>query len=129
MTKIFAILFSGLILFQSFNISIEDFSKLTVLLKHAEYHQNNYGDSFMEFLVEHYSDNEIQKGTDHEEHDSLPFKNGHHNCQHLNPPFTFIASNFNLDFTPFVVIPLNFLYKESISSFEKPSVFQPPRLA
>lgn len=129
MTKIVAILFSGLILFQSFNISIEDFSKLKVLLEHAEFHQKTYGDSFIEFLVEHYSDDDNLKVNNHEEHDSLPFKKGHHNCQHLNPPYNFITANFNLDFKPFISIPFNFFYKESISSFEKPSVFQPPKQA
>lgn len=129
MAKLISILFSGLILFQSFNISIEDFSKLKVLLEHAEYHQKTYGDSFMQFLVEHYSDDDMLEDNEHEEHNSLPFKDGHHSCQHINPPFTFVASNFNLDFIPFVAIPLNFFYKESISSFEKPSIFQPPRNA
>lgn len=129
MTKIVAILFSGLILFQSFNINIEDFSKIKVLLEHAEYHQETYGDSFLEFLVEHYSDDDSLMGTEHEEHDSLPFKDGQHNNQHLNPPFNFVASNFNLEYTPFVAIPFNFFYKDSISSFEKPSVFQPPKYA
>ena len=129
MTKLVAIIFSGLILFQSFNINIEDISKLKVLLEHAEYHQKTYGDSFMEFLVEHYSDDDTLKNNEHEEHDSLPFKKGDQNCQHLNPPFNFVAASFNLDYTPFVAIPFNFFYKDSISSFEKPSVFQPPKQA
>lgn len=129
MIKIISILFSSLILFQSFNINVDDFSKIKVLLQHAEYHQKTYGDSFMEFLVEHYSDKELLDNNDHKEHDDLPFKDSHQNCQHLNTPFTFTATNFNLDFTPFVVIPLNFFYKDSISSFEKPSVFQPPKQA
>lgn len=127
MTKLVAIVFSGLILFQSSNISIEDVSKIKVLLEHAKYHQKTYGDSFLEFLVEHYSD--VEQGNEHDEHDNLPFKSGHHNCQHINPPFTFIASNYNLDFTPFVTTTINFFYKDSISSFEKPSVFQPPKHA
>ncbi|MET2985404.1 hypothetical protein [Aureibaculum conchae] len=129
MTKLVAIIFSGLILFQSFNISIEDVSKLKVLLEHAEYHQKTYGDSFVEFLVEHYSGDDMPNGNEHEEHDSLPFKDGSNNSQHINSPFNFVASNFNLDFTPFVAIPLNFFYKDSISTFEKPSVFQPPKHA
>ncbi|WP_117883576.1 hypothetical protein [Aureibaculum luteum] len=129
MTKLIAILSSGLILFQSFNISIDDISKLKVLLEHAEYHQKNYGDTFMEFLVEHYSDDDIKKGNNHEEHDDLPFKHHNHNCSHVNGTFTFRPIVYNLDFKPFVSIPFNFFYKDSISCFEKPSVFQPPKLA
>lgn len=129
MTKLIAILFSGLILFQSFKIDIEDVSKIKVLLEHAEYHQKTYGDSFIEFLVEHYSDDDELISNQHEEHDSLPFKDTNHTCQHITSPFTFVASNFNLDYTPFIEITLNFFYKDSISTFEKPSVFQPPRNA
>ncbi|QCX39663.1 hypothetical protein FF125_14855 [Aureibaculum algae] len=129
MTKLFAILSSFLILFQSFNISIDDISKLKVLLEHAEYHQETYGDTFMEFLVEHYSDDAILKSNNHKEHDSLPFKHDNHKCSHLNGTFTFRAITYNLDFTPFIAIPFNFFYKDSISFFEKPSVFQPPKLA
>ncbi|RPD98550.1 hypothetical protein EGM88_04985 [Aureibaculum marinum] len=127
MAKVFSILSSCLILFQSFNINIEDVSKFKILWEHAEYHQKTYGDSFVDFLIEHYSSSDLLNGDEHQEHKSLPFKSSHHSCQHLNPPFTFVASNFDLNFTPFVAIPFNFFYKDSISYFEKPSVFQPPK--
>lgn len=56
MMKFFSIILSSLILVQSLNISLEDISKLNVLLEHAKYHQENYGDSFVEFLSEHYGE-------------------------------------------------------------------------
>ena len=60
MTKLVAILFSTLILFQSSNISFDDLSKLHNLLEHAKFHEATYGDSFIDFLVEHYDDSKGQ---------------------------------------------------------------------
>ncbi|OUR91583.1 hypothetical protein A9Q87_09755 [Flavobacteriales bacterium 34_180_T64] len=129
MSKIVAILFSSLILVQSLNISFEDVSKLSVLMEHAEYHEKAYGDTFLDFLGEHYGNSKFQHGSDHEEHQDLPFKHSHQTCVHANAAFTFQVVKFNLEYTTFTEIPFNFFYKESTSLFEKPSVFQPPRLA
>lgn len=129
MSKMFAILFSTLILVQSSNIGFEDFSKLNVLLEHARYHQDTYGDSFFEFLSEHYGEDMRQHENDHQEHEELPFKH-QHDCTHIAFDFTvnkhFYLSSSNQDLFQ---IPSNFFYKESSSLFEKPSVFQPPKFA
>lgn len=129
MQKLIAIVYSTLILFQSFNISFEDISKFDKLLQHAKYHQQTYGDSFFEFLSEHYGDEAVAHDNEHKEHQELPFKHNHQTCVHVNVAFTLQAFDFNLDYHPFIEIPFNFHYKESTSLFEKPSVFQPPRLA
>lgn len=129
MSKFFAILYSSLIIIQSFNISFEDISKLNVLLEHATYHQEAYGDSFFDFLTEHYGENSIEHSNDHEEHDDLPFKDKHQTCAHVNAPFTLQTLTFNLEHPSFIEIPFNFFYTDSVSLFEKPNVFQPPKLA
>jgi hypothetical protein len=129
MTKLFAILFSILILVQSSNIGFEDISKLNVLLEHAQYHQETYGDSFFEFLTEHYGEDMLQHQNDHEEHEELPFKHKQ-DCTHIVFDFTANAQFCLHNTNPILIrIPLNFFYKESSSLFEKPSVFQPPKLA
>ena len=128
MQKLIAISCSFLILVQSVNISFEDISKMSVLLEHAEYHQQTYGDSFFEFLAEHYGDTQLAHGTEHEEHEDLPFKHHHQSCAHTNVAFTIETLNFDLNYEPFIEIPINFFYKESTSLFEKPSIFQPPQL-
>ena len=127
MSKVFAILFSSLILVQSLNISFEDFSKLNVLLEHAKFHQETYGDSFFEFLAEHYGENTFQYVNEHQEHEELPFKH-HQDCTHIVFDFTAI-SHFFIENTQqnLTEIPINFFYKESSSLFEKRSVFQPPK--
>ena len=126
MSKLIAILYASLILFQSLNISFEDVSKFSVLLDHASYHKEVYGDSFFDFLSEHYGEG---YDIDHSEHEDLPFKHEHKTCCHVNTSFTLQNFEFVRSYTSFIEIPLNFFYKESTSSFVKPSVFQPPRFA
>lgn len=129
MQKGIAILFSLLILFQSLNISMEDFSKFHVLLEHAQYHQETYGDSFFEFVIEHYADLEDQDTIEHEEHEDLPFKHGQQSCSHLNSVFVLSHFSFTIQQNEYNEVPLNFFYSESHSLFEKSSIFQPPKLA
>jgi hypothetical protein len=129
MSKLFAILFSALILVQSSNIGFEDISKLNVLMEHAQYHQATYGDSFFEFMADHYGEDMQKHQNEHKEHEELPFKHKQ-DCSHINHDFVKNApifiynSNQNL-----VQVPLNFCYRESFSLFEKPCVFQPPQVA
>lgn len=129
MSKLVAILYAVLILFQSLNISFEEVSKLGVLMAHASYHQETYGDSFFDFISEHYGEAPFQQERNHSEHDNLPFKHIDHNCCHINTSFTLQKLEFAQAYCAFVEIPFNFYYKESISLFEKPLVFQPPKLA
>ncbi len=103
-------------------------SRFSVLLEHADYHQETYGDSFFEFIAEHYGDNTFHPVSDHEEHEELPFKD-HKTCAHPNIVFTLNILNYQFNYEPFVEIPINFIYKESVSLFEKPSIFQPPKKA
>ena len=129
MSKLFAIIFSTLILIQSSNIGIEDISKLNVLVEHAKYHQETYGDNFLEFLSEHYGETMNQHFSEHQEHEQLPFKHKQ-DCSQLNHDFTKTIHiwkyNSNQNFSQ---VSLNFCYLDSFSLFEKPTVFQPPRFA
>ncbi|WP_225035331.1 hypothetical protein [Winogradskyella sp. SM1960] len=129
MTKLVAFTYSLLILFQSFNISLEDFSKFGVLLEHADYHKEMYGDTFIEFLTEHYGDAKVTHDNDHKEHEDLPFKDAHHICSHISPVFINTAITYDFTQQDFVKIPFNFYYTDSHTNFEKSSVFQPPKHA
>ncbi|MFD2551247.1 hypothetical protein ACFSQP_05405 [Bizionia sediminis] len=129
MQKTVAILFSVLILFQSLHISEDNFARLGVLLEHAAYHQEQYGDTFFEFLIEHYADTNVHPPSQHEEHEQLPFKDHQHTCTHSSVAFALTTQHIML--TPQVLIetPVNFYYTDSVSLFEKPAVFQPPKVA
>ncbi|WP_178986696.1 hypothetical protein [Winogradskyella helgolandensis] len=129
MSKLIAFTYSLLILFQSFNIGLEDLSKFSALLEHADYHKEMYGDNFVQFLAEHYGDAKADHDNEHKEHKDLPFKGAHHFCSHIITPF--INTTITYDFTQqdFIKIPFNFHYTESHTNFEKSSVFQPPKHA
>lgn len=129
MSKLVAFTYSFLILIQSFNIGLEDLSKFSVLLEHADYHKEMYGDSFFEFLAEHYGDAQDDHENDHEEHSDLPFKDAHQLCSHINSSFISPTITFVLTHHEFIKIPFNFFYTESHTNIEKSSFFQPPKYA
>lgn len=130
MSKTIAIIYSFLILIQSLNINFEEFSKLQAFMEHAEFHKSLYGDTFFEFLSEHYGDKMVEHQGKHREHQNLPFKDNHNLCTHMNT--SFLNQNaivFEIKHEEFTEIPFNFFYKDSFSSFEKPTIFQPPKNA
>ncbi|UAM97343.1 hypothetical protein K8354_13580 [Polaribacter litorisediminis] len=126
MLKTFAIFLSSLILLQSLDIGLEDISKINVLLEHAQFHQEKYGDSFIDFLTEHYGSSE-HASDQHKEHKNLPFKKDGLTHTHLPSVFTLNAQIFELKKSVIVQTQQNYFYKDSFSFFEKPSVFQPPK--
>jgi hypothetical protein len=126
MSRLIAILYSVFILIQSFNINFEDISKFKILLNHVNYHAETYGDSFVDFLSEHYGNTKLQDSKDHKEHNDLPFKD----CKlhsHIITSYTLNTISYDIGYINFIEIPIHFLYKESTSLFEKLSVFQPPQ--
>lgn len=129
MSKLVAFTYSFLILIQSFNIGLDDLSKFSSLLDHAEYHKEMYGDSFFQFLAEHYGDAQDDHENDHEEHQDLPFKDSHQLCSHVSTPFISPTIAYEFGHHEFLLIPFNFFYSDSHTTFEKPSIFQPPKHA
>ncbi|SDR66426.1 hypothetical protein SAMN05216503_0160 [Polaribacter sp. KT25b] len=118
-----------MILLQSLNIDAESFSKINVLLKHAQFHQEKYGDTFFDFLSEHYFEDQYQANNNHKEHEKLPFKHDSQTCSHLNTHFTLNPIIFEIENDDVLEAISYFIYKESSSSFEKHAVFQPPKSA
>jgi hypothetical protein len=129
MTKFITILLSNLILLQSLNVDVESFSKLDVLLEHAQFHQEKYGDSFFEFLSEHYGTQDLLDKKEHKEHKDLPFKHSTHNCTHHITDFSLSNTLFEIKNNIFLESKPNYSYRESLSFFEKTSIFQPPKCA
>src|SRR5690606_8028913 len=130
MSKLVVIIYSLLILIQSFKINIEDISKFSALLEHSKYHKEVYGDTFFKFLSEHYGTKMMLHEDKHSEHEDLPFKDDQHILCHTNTSFILTKQTiYILNPHGFIENPRLFLYKESFSSFEKPHIFQPPKLA
>jgi len=130
MMKIFSILLSTLIFFQSFNVSFKDFSKLKVMIEHLDYHQENFEESIDDFVAIHYGTAKILHSDTHEhndEHENLPFKKESKTSQNI--PIDFIINNSSIEIinNNLSELSVNFFYKEMHSTYEKPNVFQPPK--
>jgi hypothetical protein len=126
MAKLISILFSILILFQSFNLQLEDYSKISVLFEHAQFHDDNYGDSIIDFVVEHYNTSYFDSDKQHKEHKNLPFKKERSSKNQVNS-FTLNLDSYTFNNITFRKISLNFFYNVSYSTLVKPNVFQPPQ--
>ena len=127
MSRLLSIFLSILVFGQTLNIGTEDFSKIDVLLKHAKFHQEKYGDNFFEFMIEHYAFGKQEHQPYHQEHKNLPFK--HLDCSHVS---SFIPLQMECYSLKNLEIPTSkpvFFYKEIGSLFEKASIFQPPKVS
>jgi hypothetical protein len=130
MSKLIVIVYSFLILIQSFNINIEDLSKFNTLFEHAKYHKEIYGDNFITFLSEHYGNEMASHENKHSDHENLPFKDHQHVLCHINTSFILTPLTiYTANHQEITEKPVNFLYNKPFSSFEKPAVFQPPKVA
>ena len=126
MSKLAAILFSTLILVQSSNISFDDLSKLNVLLEHAEYHKATYGDSFIDFLAQHYDESVFENGFDHKEHKNLPFKHQYLDS-YVQVIFELINLNLDVNIHEIDFNNKNFTYNKLFSNQYVNNFFQPPQ--
>lgn len=123
---------SSTILFQSFNFGLVDVFRIDELVEHRSFHFDEYGDNFIVFLSKHYGELKQEHSKKHQEekedHEKLPFKH------QLGASSSLV---FFLDQAPIQILKIevfldrnsNFFYKEPYSLFEKPRVFQPPKLA
>lgn len=129
MIKFATLLLSNLILLQSINIDVNTFTKVKVLLEHAHYHQEKYGDNFIEFITEHYVENEFLTTNHHKEHKNLPFKQNSQNLNNILFDFSFYKPSIQVKDKVTLYLKPRYFYKEPHSIFEKKAVFQPPKYA
>lgn len=124
MLKLSAILLSQLMLFQSMQISVIDLSNLPNLIEHAQFHKQQYGDSFLDFVMEHYA--ECQGEQQHSEHKNLPFKN---KINQVQQPILLAFTN-KLSSEEHIVVEEstpNFFYKTPSTDSVQHRIFQPPK--
>jgi hypothetical protein len=128
MSKVLSFLLSLLIGLQSMGMSLENITKLDTLIKHAKFHQEQYGDDFFEFLANHYGNTNHEQNNEHQEHQDLPFK--HQNCAHSSLTFVLSSPDISFDFKS-VDLPHSplFSYLEPKTSTVNSTVFQPPKQA
>jgi len=132
MTKLFSIATSLLILFQSFNVHIDDLVELDELIEHAQFHAEEYGDNFFIFVSKHYGELKAEHNKQHQEekeqHEQLPFQN---QCQ--SPSLYAFVLNTPLETDSVLEIGVynstNYFYQASYHSLAQEGLFQPPRQA
>lgn len=129
--KISSFFMALLFLFQGTYWNMDDISRIGVLIEHARYHADAYGDNFMVFLSKHYGELQQEHDEKHQEerseHEGLPFQN--HCCvlvvadlTGLATPYTLTNSSANNDAIQ------NFHYQDNYASLACFEIFEPPRL-
>ena len=134
MQKLLSIGLSFLILLQSIDIQVDDIVQLDELIEHAQFHKQEYGDSFFVFLSKHYGEQKAEHSKKHQEekkdHEQLPFQNHFHVCG--VPVFVLKQEPLQIE-GPFIEIESekadNFYYQMPHTSLFKSGLFQPPRHA
>ena len=131
MSKLFAIALSFMILVQSAGISANDILQIDELIEHAQFHKQEYGDSFFVFLSKHYGEQKAEHSKNHQEeqkdHEQLPFQcQGH--ALSVVALLNFADNTLNtieiLDSSE-----SNFHYTSSFSTLHKKGLLQPPKQA
>lgn len=130
MKQLFSLLLSITLLFQGFNLGLIDLVRVGDMLHHLEYHSKTYGDSFTDFLSKHYGaskeEHHQKNKEEHPDHEQLPF-------QQQKSAQTALVFFIPQNKIPLLKLPvvksrtLNFIYKESWSSYGNHEIFQPPR--
>lgn len=133
MSKLVAISFSLLMLFQSISIDMDDLIQLDELVEHSQFHKEQYGDNFFVFVSKHYGELKAEHNQKHQDeqddHDELPFS--HHSCTH-HVTTAYIGAIFGipLDKTePQVSRTNQFFYQLPSGTLFPSGIFQPPKHA
>ena len=125
MHKISVVILSFSILFQSFNLDLDDFNMLPTFIDHVKCHLE-IGDNFGDFISLHYGSELNEHKDEHKEHDKLPFKHEHLEVNY-QLAYTLYPEN---DVVCFKEVPLKkdkFSYKEPSSNLFVTTFFQPPQ--
>lgn len=132
MKKLFSILFSIIILIQSFGINLNDLSQIGEFIGHAQFHNEQYGDNVIVFISKHYGELKADHNRDHQEekedHERLPFNHSH--CSHTSSITAFVLNMGKDDFKTFEFLEFKehtFFYQAPSSSLHSEGILQPPR--
>lgn len=131
--KLLSFTLSFLLLVQSASIGVGDILRVNELINHAQFHQQEYGDSLFVFVSKHYGelkkDHMENNPSEQNDHEKLPF--GHTSCQHHFAQ-VFLLQQTDTSLGNIEILKDsegNFRYKEPSSSSYKSGIFQPPKYA
>ncbi len=130
MKKIISISIAILFLFQSSQICHEDFLKADALLEDIAFHKKAYGDTIFVFFSKHYGNlkdsHQEQHKKEEKEHQHPPLSGDCHIHTQLVVIYQFQIPYLNTLCHKIEAIQ-NFYYQDLFSTFEKKSIFQPPK--
>jgi len=130
MTRVVSIVLSILVLFQSFNIHLDDIVELDELIEHAKFHAEEYGDDFFVFISKHYGELKAEHNQQHQEekedHEQLPFQHQGHTAL---SPFVLSKNTYSEMVTAVLFKSANFFYQASYHSLSPEGPLHPPRFA
>lgn len=124
--KSFAIYFLiSVIGFQPVSIGVVNLLNLSDLVEHYQLHQNEYHNSFTEFIELHYGSQKESHADQHKDHENLPFQESQYNTSN----FYFESSeSINLGSTkPIEKIHHNFNYKIDFTFLSETDILYPPK--
>jgi hypothetical protein len=129
--KISAFFLSLLFLLQGTYWNMDDISRIGVLMEHAQFHADAYGDSFFVFLSKHYGELQEDHNEMHDEeksqHERLPFQGKC--CVLVVADLPILAVNHSLPNTSVNCnASRNFHYQDNYASLSCFEIFQPPRM-
>ena len=121
---------SAVILFQSIGLGWNDIAQIDEFIEHAQFHNEQYGDSLFVFISKHYGELKAEHNQEHEEeereHKKLPF-------QQQVPTASLIALLLNSNDKEitkaelFEIKERNFYYLMPSTSLHSEELFQPPQ--
>ena len=130
MQRLVTILLSSLVLLQSLNIQVNDLLDFDELIEHYQFHNEAYGDTFLDFVSKHYGELKAEHSQKHQEeqseHEKLPFQHTGHAFSTLE--FVLVSSfltNTILDIS--ASKQSNFYYQISYSFDLTYGLLQPPK--
>lgn len=132
MQRVLAGLMIPLVLLQAMHLSFRDLVQLDEFVQHAQFHQQQYGDSFLVFVSKHYgelkSEHEQNNQEERPDHEQLPFQ-----ISTIGGSAVAIAvtrSTMDFGYTEFSESnAINAHYLSSTSDSFDRGVFQPPQIA
>ena len=112
------------------NVKYNDIFQLDEFIEHAQFHMDEYGDSFLVFISKHYGDLKDEHHKKHEEekpdHENLPFQQQ----SQIAASVVFIVdlNSFEKPKSECLSCSENhFYYQNNYSSLYNKGVFQPPK--